>query len=405
MNVLSWPAIVALEIISACNNLCPGCSNVYAAKRQGRVTPAATWERWLNSFAPEAVQLRLTGGEPSLHPEFQRIFDAATRYEAWVTVFTNGRWRDPEAFLGGVRGRGHFSGLLISLHGARPETHEAFSGVPGSFHETLTNIRKAVDAGVTVAVSTVLTRRSAGEIDEVAALAQALGAQHTAFNRYIGPPDDQIEPSPEQMRQALDQIEALAQAGAPVRYGVGVPQCSGLNSSEGCLAGAAYASIDPWGRVRPCAHSPSLVGSLAEASLSEIWHGARMNAWRGLVPDECTTCAAYGTCHGGCRAVQELRPDRRDPLRGEPLASFRPAQPARKLAPGLRPRAACRLRPEAFGYAALGGGQVLAVRPGARQVILACDGQRTLGELAGQFGPGSVTLIGALLERGLLAAD
>ncbi len=308
MNVLSWPAIVALEITAACNNRCPGCSNVYAAARPGQVTPAEQWERWLAEFAPEAVQLRLTGGEPTLHPEFGRIFAAATSYSARVTVFTNGRWRDPAGLVRQVRGRENFSGLLVSLHGARAETHEAFNGVPGSYRETLGNIRRAVEAGIPVALSTVLTRQGWREAAGVVALGKELGAQHVAFNRYIGPPDPTIEPSSAEMEQALGEIEGMIAAGEKIRYGVGVPQCFAANASEGCLAGVAYVSVDPWGSLRPCAHSPTVVGSLARTGFQQAWNGEAMAAWRALMPPECTGCAAYPACHGGCRAVQELPP-------------------------------------------------------------------------------------------------
>jgi len=81
--------VYALEVTPACNSRCPGCSNVYATDRTpSSPLSASTWEALLAPFAPEAVQIRLTGGEPTLHPEFFRILEAATSYDAWVTVFT-----------------------------------------------------------------------------------------------------------------------------------------------------------------------------------------------------------------------------------------------------------------------------------------------------------------------------
>ena len=58
MHVLSWPAIYSLELTPACNNRCPGCSNIYRDARQPAPVDAATWERWLTEFGPEAVQMR-----------------------------------------------------------------------------------------------------------------------------------------------------------------------------------------------------------------------------------------------------------------------------------------------------------------------------------------------------------
>ena len=403
MYVLSIPAIYALEITAICNNRCPGCSNVYADHRSGPPPLSAReWHDLLSPFISEAVQIRLTGGEPTLHPEFFRIFEEVTTHDAWVTVFTNGRWKNPEQFVRRVRGRRHFSGLLISLHGADAASHERFSGVLGSFAETVSNIRLAVGSGITVALSTVITRYSWDELETIVEFGRELGVHHIAFNRFIGRPMPEIEPSQEQMRAAVLRVQALAQAGAAVKFGIGVPQCFVPNDSEGCLAGVAYASIDPWGHLRPCAHSPTVIGSLREESIYELWQGDAMTAWRELMPSACTTCAAYSVCHGGCRAVQELRPGGRDPLRGDPLARYLPPETVHELPAQVRPRALVRLRPEPFGYALLGQGQILPVRPEARAVVEACDGSSSFAELAARFGQGGLDLLGELWELGML---
>jgi radical SAM protein with 4Fe4S-binding SPASM domain len=364
--------------------------------------PAATWVALIDTFADAAVHLRLTGGEPTLHPEFFEILKAATSHRAWVTVFTNGRWGEPASFVTRLRDWPRLAGLLISVHGARPSSHEAFNGVTGSFDETVTNVRLAVEHGVTVALSTVITHRNWDELDAVVELADSLGTSHVAFNRYLGPALPGIEPSREELRAAVETIETLRETSAPAKYGVGIPQCFTPNSSQGCLAGVAYVSVDPWGSIRPCAHSPTVVGSLQEASIEEIWHGDVMNAWRALMPSDCTTCAAYSVCHGGCRAVQELRSNGRDPLRGEPLESYKPSDEIYEIPVNVRPVARVRLRREDFGYTVLGDHGFLPVAPEAKHVIDACDGHQTFGELAVCFGEEEMNLLGEMWQLGML---
>ncbi len=358
----------------------------------------------LSTCIPEAVKIGLTGGEPTLHPEFFHILEAATSYDAWVTVFTNGRWRNPAQFVRRLGNWPNLSGLLVSLHGARPASHEAFSQVPGSFHETIANIRLAVENGITVTLSTVITHQNYDELSTIVALGQRLNVHHMVFNRYLGRSLPAIEPTLEEMSSAVARIETLIQAGAPVKYGIGLPQCFARNGSEGCLAGVAYVSIDPWGNVRPCAHSPTVIGSLHEFSMQELWHSDAMNAWRALMPSECPTCAAYSVCHGGCRAVQELRPDGRDPLRGEPLSKYAPPPEIHELPADARPCIDVRIRPEPFGYALLGQGHVVPVSAEARTVIDACDGSASFAELATYFGQAGVDLLGELWELGMLKA-
>lgn len=404
MKVLDFPATLSLELTAACNNRCPGCSNVYADQRPADWLSAAQWATWLNQFAPEAVQLRLTGGEPTLHPEFSEILAAATSYDAWVTIFTNGRWIAPDLLIRRFQATPHLGGLLVSLHGANPTTHELFSRVPGSFYQALNNIRKTLDAGLRVAISTVLTRQSISQIEMVVELAQTLGVAHVAFNRYLGQPLAEIEPDPQELFNGIGRIENLIQSGHAVTFGVGVPQCYLPNSSEGCMAGAAYATIDPWGNVRPCAHSPSVVGSLQTHSLHAVWHGDRMAAWRGNIPSECMQCTSYAKCHGGCRAMPEILAAGRDPLRCHPIhtAPILQTQVIKKLPGWARPLPAFRLRPEVFGYTVMGQGRAITVTPDAGQVLQACNGNNTFANLAQQFGPAGLNLLGELWEKGLL---
>ncbi|MGC9394262.1 MAG: hypothetical protein ACP5J4_05355, partial [Anaerolineae bacterium] len=135
-----------------------------------------------------------------------------------------------------------------------------------------------------------------------------------------------------------------------------------------------------------------------------LWHSDKMNAWRALMPAECTTCAAYSVCHGGCRAVQELRDDGRDPLRGEPLTEYVPTQDIKELPARMRPRRNFRIREENFGYALLGQGQAVPVAPGAWEIVNACDGAMSFAELAAQFGQPGLDLLGELWELGMLDA-
>ena len=147
-------------------------------------------------------------------------------------------------------------GLLVSLHGPDASTHEAFSGVPGSFDETVTNLRRATGAGLDVATSMVITHSNWERIEETLDLVLSLGANHVVCNRFIGAPLEGVTPSQAQLRAAIATIESLRLAGKPIRFGNCIPQCFAPSSSRGCTAGSTFATIDPWGRMRPCNHAP-----------------------------------------------------------------------------------------------------------------------------------------------------
>ena len=122
-----------------------------------------------------------------------------------------------------------------------------------------------------------------------------------------------------------------------VRFGTPIPHCFAANGSYGCLAGIAQATIDPWGNMRPCNHAPLMCGNLLEQSLEEIWRSPAMEAWRGMIPVECTGCREFAVCRGGCRATAILRGLEKDPLIGKPVLTKPQELPGKLTLEGTQP--------------------------------------------------------------------
>jgi len=334
-----------VELTPACNNACIGCGNVFAGNRLPEPLSMQEWCTVLDRIAPSTSWLKITGGEPTLHPEFEEIIEHAAALGIPFTLFTNARWLEPERLVYFLAGIPQLDGLLVSLHGAKAQPHEAFTCTPGSFDETVANIRLAVDAGLKVTTSTVLTRYSCPEVEAIVSLGQELGADHASFQRFIGASLPEIEPGELELQRAVEAIENIANGGngiggngrgpkgngEPVRFGTPIPHCFAANGSYGCLAGIAQATIDPWGNVRPCNHAPLMCGNLLERSLEEIWHSPAMEAWRGMTPVECLGCREFAMCRGGCQATAMLRGLEKDPLIGKPVVT-KPQEPPGKLA-------------------------------------------------------------------------
>jgi len=408
--ILSAPVLYSIELTPLCNNRCPGCFNVFVDDKIRRpmhyLPPHLTAGQWRELFLkikPHAHRLKFTGGEPTLHPEFEGIVQAAQALDMPFTLFTNGRWRDPDRLLCLLKDVPQALGMLISLHGADAETHDNYTGVEGSFEQTVTNIHKATDAGFTVATSTVIARQNYRQIPEIVRLAvEELGADHAVMNRYLGVPLPDIEPSPEELAEAVQTVDRLRKEGKRVKFGNCIPQCFLENSSNGCLAGVAYVAIDPWGNVRPCNHSPTVVGNLFQQGIEEIWHSEKMDTWRNLMPPECESCAAYAVCHGGCRASLEFRSEKRDPLRGEPLANIAHDAKPLHLYAWWRPVAKYEIRREEFGLVLMRGNAIIPVSLETAPLLTLLDGTNSLKELASSHGQNALSLIGELYQHGLI---
>jgi len=324
-----------LELTPVCNNACVCCGNVFAGDRSFQPLSAREWYVILDKIAPAACFLEITGGEPTLHPEFGEIIQRVETLEIPFNLLTNGRWPEPDSVIDLLTKASCLNSILVSLHGASADSHEAFTGVLGSFTETVDNIRRAVDAGLSVTTSTVLTRQNRSEIESIVALGQELGTSCAAFERYIGVPFPEWEPSEVELCKAVKLIDVLGDTNGhgetvksslrpsiehlsfddkPVRFGVPIPHCFVVNSSHGCRAGTAQATVDPEGNVRPCNYAPVQCGNLLAQSLEEVWQSATMEEWRGMIPDECLECLHFEECRGGCRAAAMMQALTRDPL-------------------------------------------------------------------------------------------
>lgn len=312
-------AFAFMELTPACSNHCLGCSNVFATQRTAAPLSGQEWICIIQRMLPHIGWLKLTGGEPTLHPDFEAIVVFLAQRGVPFRLLTNGRWPSPERTVVFLQGNPILESLLISLHGRDAAAHETFSGVAGSFDEAVITIQRTAEAGLKVATSTVITRHNWNRVEEMVAFATSLGADHAVFNRYIGRPLPILEATPAQMAQAIQHIEALITAGEPVRWGTPVPLCASSRATSGCLAGEAFVTIDPWGNVRPCNHAPYLVGNILAQSFEEVWHSPKMEAWRAMIPVECAGCAMYESCHGGCRAEAMLRNASSYPLPRKPV--------------------------------------------------------------------------------------
>jgi radical SAM protein with 4Fe4S-binding SPASM domain len=184
-----------------------------------------------------------------------------------------------------------------------------------------------------------------------------------------------------------------------VRYGNCIPQCFAESGASGCWAGVSYCTIDPWGRLRPCNHSPTVAGSLFEHSLLELWHGSVMQGWRQLAPEGCLTCGAYEICHGSCRALMELQQVCQDPLMKNPI------QPSTahydvEIYRYAKPRLVSEMLSAEPGMALVRGLSIFPVSDDAIPLLNTLDGQQTLEQLFIDHGQDGLNFIGELVRRG-----
>jgi SynChlorMet cassette radical SAM/SPASM protein ScmF len=125
--------------------------------------------------------VKLTGGEPLLHPDFVRIVDLLKEKGQSLTIETNGTLltRPLARYL---KDNSTLNSISVSVDGAEPETHDAFRGVEGCFDQACQGIRYLVEVGYTPQVIMSLHAGNVGEIEALVRLAEELGAGSVKFN-------------------------------------------------------------------------------------------------------------------------------------------------------------------------------------------------------------------------------
>lgn len=124
--------------------------------------------------------VKLTGGEPLLHPHIFEILEFIRSQELGLTVETNGTLCTPE--LAEEIAKSKNCNVSVSLDGADAETHEWVRGVNGSFASALEGIRNLVRVRIKPQIIMTVMKHNQDHIEPMIRLAQSLGAGSIKFN-------------------------------------------------------------------------------------------------------------------------------------------------------------------------------------------------------------------------------
>lgn len=318
---------IYFHLTSECNLACRHC---WVAPRFQRAATASDYLSVpLFRFIVEQAlplglsSIKLTGGEPLLHPDLSGILAVARERGLGVAVETNGTLVTPDCAEALSRCRDPF--VSVSLDGADAATHEWVRGVPGSFDAARRGIGLLAGAGLRPQVIMTLFRRNADQVERLVEMAEAMGAGSVKFNiiqpsargaRVYG--DGEGLTIREVIRTAARVEEVLMPGcGIPLFFstppafaplsrlfgdrGCGCGRC-GIRGVLGVLGDGSYALCGIGETV------PELVfGHAARDRLDEVWNGHPvLREIRDGLPRRlegvCGACAMRGVCLGGCLA-------------------------------------------------------------------------------------------------------
>ncbi len=124
--------------------------------------------------------VKLTGGEPVLHPQFRELVALISEEELDIIIETNGTLVDDD--LAEYMKQKGVSFISVSVDGATAEVHDALRGVWGSYQDALKGIRALVRVGYPVQLICTLHRGNVSQMAEVVELGESLGCGSVKFN-------------------------------------------------------------------------------------------------------------------------------------------------------------------------------------------------------------------------------
>jgi len=123
--------------------------------------------------------VKLTGGEPLLHPQFTKLLEIVRREGLSLNIETNGMLCTPEISAEIAKSSNRF--VSVSLDGVDSATHEWVRRVPGSFERALHSVRNLVAAETSPQIIMSVMRCNADQVKAMVRLAENLGASSVKF--------------------------------------------------------------------------------------------------------------------------------------------------------------------------------------------------------------------------------
>jgi MoaA/NifB/PqqE/SkfB family radical SAM enzyme len=331
------PTGIDLLLTDACNLRCTYCPITTDARvrRPSAVMDTGKALGFLAEVAPFRPMIRVFGGEPFLHPDWERIFAAAVGHGLPLTVVTNG------TRLVGKADELVRSGLLaIGISIDPPAVHDRFRGA-GTFDLTAQVVREVRAARARLGsptpllevYSTVYDATYDKLVDFAAQLAgwgiDTLRIQHQIWLRVEQrPPSERliaaaigdsrffrsdvdtycsdVMPAVDlaRLEEELRTLEATRWPFALERHPPLPPEEMVAyyrdpefrrHTERACTLIDHYTFVDPRGRLYPCLTLD--MGNVFEQPFAEVWNGERYRAFRRLLREHdrlplCERCPA-----------------------------------------------------------------------------------------------------------------
>jgi|WetSurMetagenome_2_1015567.scaffolds.fasta_scaffold07424_3 radical SAM protein with 4Fe4S-binding SPASM domain len=294
---------ISAELTHRCNFSCRHCyCRLPAGSSQaGDELAGAEWTRIINEAAAEGTFfITFTGGEPLLHPEFQKIWVAAKRAGLIPELFSNGSLIIPE--VADFLAEWPPSQVSVTLYGSCEETYAAVTGRQGMLRRVLDGLDLLLERQVAVEVKGLFSRINQHDFDRLRELCYRYnrifrwGAELTGKSMDGEGRPQEVGLDPEEVI-ALERRDGIRWDEWRSQLADWKPAPERCDTLFRCRVGQKECHVNPYGRLQPCLLLERVGYDLRRGSFADGWRRIpELLAGIPWKPGPCQRCQLSEVC-------------------------------------------------------------------------------------------------------------
>ncbi len=303
------------ELTERCDNDCIHCCiNLPAGDTAARAREMTTGQ--IEDILQQAADLgclevRYTGGEPLLRPDFEELYLFARRLGLKVLIYTNAR-RIGRRLAGLFQRTPPLVPIEVTVYGMHEESYEAVTRSPGSFAQFRRGVDLLLEYGVPFVVKGALLPPNKDEMTEFEAWAQTIPwmEKTPSYSMFFELRNRRDDDAKNRLIRSLrvtpeEGLKILARDEVAYRTEMEEFASKFMGRADDRLfaCGAGHGiSIDAYGRAQPCmgVRAPELTVDAISSSLVEVLGQFKsLGDMRAANPEylrRCAVCRLKGFC-------------------------------------------------------------------------------------------------------------
>ena len=301
------PFTIAWEITRACAYACVHCRADAMHKPDPQELNTEESLRLIDRLADFGSPILVfTGGDPMMRKDLYQLIAYATQKGLRCSLTPTATALPTTERLEKVRDAG-IRRIALSLDAPRPEIHDNFRQVPGSWQRTMDILHRAQAIGLSVQVNTTVAKHNVDILDEMIPFLQEVGAvqwslfflvptgraqasnmispeEHERVFNWLydlsknAPFDIKSTAAPMYRRVAIERKRAEQGGDKPVTFqGAGFQYADGLNRpTRGVNDGNGFLFISHVGDIQPSGFLPLTAGNVRTDDVIEVYRHSQL---------------------------------------------------------------------------------------------------------------------------------